>query len=194
MGASRGWAAARSVRASDAERNQAIEKLRERFADGCLAQDSFVQRVSATLRAREQGELADILADLPAPRPRPAVLLRGQLAGTSRAASRRLAAWLREPQVRLREPKVPELRLPAGTGSSVTIGRDIACDLVLADLTVSRRHAGLLREAGGGWLIIDLGSTNGTRLNGWRVTSPAPLRPGDQVSFGTMTFVVAEHA
>jgi FHA domain/Domain of unknown function (DUF1707) len=187
MGAPRGWAAARSVRASDAERDLAIEKLRERFADGCLAQDSFVQRVSATLRAREQGELADILADLPSPKPRPSAVLRRQLAGTSRAATRRLAAWLRDPHV-------PELMLPAGTESSVTIGRDIACDLVLADLTVSRRHAGLLREAGGGWLLMDLGSTNGTRLNGWRVTSPAPLRPGDMVAFGTITFVVAEHA
>jgi hypothetical protein len=175
------------VRASDAERDQAIGELRERFADGCLGQDSFVQRVSATLRAREQGELADILADLPPPKPRLAVVLRHQLACTFRAATRRPVAWLQEPHV-------PEFMLPAGTESSVTIGRDIACNLVLADLTVSRRHAGLLREAGGGWLLIDLGSANGTRLNGWRVTSPVPVRPGDKVTFGTMTFVVAEHS
>jgi pSer/pThr/pTyr-binding forkhead associated (FHA) protein len=41
------------------------------------------------------------------------------------------------------------------------------------------------------WLISDLGSMNGTRVNGWRLTGPAPLRPGDQVGFGNLTFLVA---
>jgi pSer/pThr/pTyr-binding forkhead associated (FHA) protein len=64
---------------------------------------------------------------------------------------------------------------------------------VLSDMTVSRSHAGLRREAGR-WLLIDAGSTNGTRINGWRVTEPVPLRAGDKISFGSMTMVVTDHA
>jgi pSer/pThr/pTyr-binding forkhead associated (FHA) protein len=56
---------------------------------------------------------------------------------------------------------------------------------------VSRWHASLQR-ASGGWLISDLGSTNGTRINGWRVSKPMPVRPGDLVSFGRLTFVVTD--
>ncbi len=45
-----------------------------------------------------------------------------------------------------------------------------------------------------GWLLTDLGSTNGTRLNGWRVREPVPVRPGDRVSFGAVTFVLRDSA
>jgi pSer/pThr/pTyr-binding forkhead associated (FHA) protein len=61
----------------------------------------------------------------------------------------------------------------------------------LTDMTVSRWHASLQREDGE-WLLADLGSTNGTRLNGWRVNNPMPVRAGDTVSFGTVTFVLTE--
>ncbi|HTB55966.1 MAG TPA: FHA domain-containing protein, partial [Trebonia sp.] len=57
------------------------------------------------------------------------------------------------------------------------------CDLAIADMTVSRVHARLERGAAG-WLLTDLGSTNGTRVNGWRVRGPVPVRAGDVVSFG----------
>ena len=82
----------------------------------------------------------------------------------------------------------PVLTLPVVTATAspqgrFTIGREPACDMTLADETVSRWHASFERS-GGGWLLADLGSTNGTRLNGWRVTGPMPVRPGDMVSFG----------
>ena len=93
----------------------------------------------------------------------------------------------------LEPPQPLAFVLPSGTQDSFTIGRDAACDLVLLDMTVSRSHAGLRREAGG-WLLSDAGSTNGTRLNGWRVTGPVPLRAGDEITFGSMTMVVTEHA
>ncbi len=41
-------------------------------------------------------------------------------------------------------------------------------------------------------MLSDLGSTNGTRLNGWRVTKGVEVRPGDQVSFGTVTYVITD--
>jgi sigma-B regulation protein RsbU (phosphoserine phosphatase) len=63
-------------------------------------------------------------------------------------------------------------------GSQLTIGRSTECDLVLPDILLSRRHAELLRR-GEGWWARDLGSLNGTRLNGDRLTEERPLRAGD---------------
>ncbi len=47
-----------------------------------------------------------------------------------------------------------------------------------------------LERAGDGWLLTDLGSTNGTRLNGWRIREPVPVRAGDRVAFGSAVFVI----
>jgi hypothetical protein len=174
------------VRACDADRDRVVGELRERFADGSLAQESFVLRVDAALRARRHGELAEILADLPGPRVSAARAALGRLAQARRAVLRRVAAYLQPPPPRA-------LMLPSGTKDCFTIGRDAACDLVLSNMTVSRTHADLRREADG-WLLSDAGSTNGTRLNGWRVTEPVPIRAGDQVTFGALTLVVADHA
>jgi len=174
------------VRACDADRDRVIGELRERFADGSLAQESFVFRVDAALRARRHGELAEILADLPGPRVSPARAALGRLAQARRAAARWMAGYLQP-------PPPPALILPPGTKGTFTIGRDAACDLVLSDMTVSRTHAGLQREADD-WMLSDAGSTNGTRLNGWRVTEPVPVRAGDQVTGHALTLVVAEPA
>ncbi len=64
----------------------------------------------------------------------------------------------------------------------VVIGRDPRCDVVLADPVVSGRHAQITPAAGGCWLT-DLGSTNGTFVNGQRVQQ-AFLRPGDRIRVG----------
>ncbi len=174
------------MRVCDADREQVIAELRDRFADGSLAQESFVFRVDAALRARWDGELAEVLADLRAPRAPLAQALIGRVAHAGRAAARRMAGFLQQ-------PPPPALVLPSSPKESFTIGRDAACDLVLTDMTVSRSHAGLRRKADG-WLLSDIGSTNGTRLNGWRVTEPVPVRAGDEVTFGSLTLVVTEHA
>lgn len=63
--------------------------------------------------------------------------------------------------------------------------------MTLFDETVSRWHASLERSPYG-WLLDDLGSTNGTRVNGWRVRSPSLVRAGDLVTFGRVTFVLAD--
>ncbi len=57
-------------------------------------------------------------------------------------------------------------------------------------MTVSRLHAQLERTPDG-WLISDLESTNGTRVNGWRVRGKVPVRVGDLVSFGNLEVVFA---
>ncbi len=66
------------------------------------------------------------------------------------------------------------------------IGRDAAVDLVLADASVSRHHAELLREPDG-YRVRDLSSTNGTLVNEERVVERA-LRTGDNIQIGTFIF------
>ncbi len=73
-------------------------------------------------------------------------------------------------------------RIPLG-GNPLVIGRLPECDVVLADGNVSRRHAEI-RPHGDGWVLADLGSTNGTRLNGFRLTAPRELRSGDEIAVG----------
>jgi hypothetical protein len=65
----------------------------------------------------------------------------------------------------------------------ITIGRDISNRLVINDPEVSRRHARLTSQVGG-YVIEDLGSTNGTFVDGQRLMGPHLLRPGQTVMFG----------
>ncbi len=76
-------------------------------------------------------------------------------------------------------------------GRSFLVGRSASCDLPIQDPTVSRRHAEL-ELTGAGVRVRDVGSTNGTYLDGVRVTD-ALATPGSRVSFGKMEFdVVAQ--
>jgi Domain of unknown function (DUF1707)/FHA domain len=79
------------------------------------------------------------------------------------------------------------LQFPRGSAEQFFIGRDASCDLAIPDMTVSRRHATLERTADG-WLLTDLESTNGTRVNGWRVHGKVSVTPGDLVSFGNCEY------
>jgi Protein of unknown function (DUF3662)/FHA domain len=65
----------------------------------------------------------------------------------------------------------------------VVLGRSRDCDIQLADANVSRRHAELRQEGTAYW-IVDLGSTNGTEVNGKRVKR-AKLREGDTITLGS---------
>ena len=73
-------------------------------------------------------------------------------------------------------------RMVAVTGT-VTIGRGREADLVLADELVSRRHAQVTPE-GPGAVVEDLGSRNGTFVNGEGIHGPVRLAPGDQLQLG----------
>jgi hypothetical protein len=170
------------LRASDAERDLVIGELSDRFAEGRLSHDTFAARLDAAMHARARGELRTLVADLPRSRHIGAAV-RAAVVGCFRRAVQAVDRWTRKPPV--------PLTLPAGEQPRFTIGREPACDMTLADMSVSRWHASLNRE-GDGWLLTDLGSTNGTRLNGWRVKEPTAVLPGDLVSFGAATFVLQD--
>ncbi len=65
-----------------------------------------------------------------------------------------------------------------------TLGRSRQCEVVVDDPNVSRRHAEL-RPRGGSWVLTDLGSTNGSRVNGRDLEGPTVVKPGDEVELGT---------
>src|SRR5947209_9212272 len=65
----------------------------------------------------------------------------------------------------------------------ITLGRDITNDIVINDPEVSRHHTRMTR-GGGGYTIEDLGSTNGTFVNGQRLTGARPLAGGDVIGLG----------
>jgi pSer/pThr/pTyr-binding forkhead associated (FHA) protein len=67
---------------------------------------------------------------------------------------------------------------------AVTIGRGDDMDIVIDNVSVSRRQARIELGKDGRWVIEDLKSANGTFLNGKRVTSAQPLTRGDEISFG----------
>jgi Protein of unknown function (DUF3662)/FHA domain len=71
---------------------------------------------------------------------------------------------------------------PAGA----TVGRSRKCDIVVDDPNVSREHAEV-RPRGGSWVLRDLGSTNGSSINGRRTDGAEVLKPGDEIELGTST-------
>jgi FHA domain-containing protein len=106
--------------------------------------------------------------------------------------SDRLAEPLREP-----DPRRGAARLVVagrtellGSGGAV-LGRSREADVVVDDPNVSRRHAEV-RPSGGSWIVRDLGSTNGVKVNGRRIQGPQSLKAGDEIQLGTsrVTFEV----
>ncbi|MEU6736375.1 FHA domain-containing protein [Streptomyces physcomitrii] len=171
------------VRLSDAERDQALQALREGAAVGKLSHDTFLRRMELVLAARRPDELAALTADLTSGPDREGPVQRALFGGV-RAVSGFTARMRKVWQVE----RLPVLRLPAApTHEPLRIGREPGNGLRLSHETVSRVHAELIRQ-GGIWVLRDLGSSNGTCVNGRRVIGAAVVQEGDQVSFGQMSF------
>jgi hypothetical protein len=166
-----------TLRVSDEDREKAVSLLRDGAVLGRLSNDTFLQRVDVALQAQNMDELAAVLRDLPPSAQRGEWLVRSvrSWSGLGRRLGR---AW--------RVSRTPTLALPRGDRAFV-IGRSPECDLMLGNMTVSWRHAEL-RPSGDEWLLVDLDSTNGTHVNGWRAGTGFRVRPGDSVRFGTARF------
>ena len=156
------------MRVSHRDRLRALKALRSGAREGRLSEITFISRVRLALDARRHGDLNAVVGDLP---PR----------GFWARADAAIQGWW--DSVFGPRPATPiDLRLPPAPGHYV-IGRDNGCDLRLSDDSVSRRHA-MLTSVDGQWMVVDLGSTNGTRINGWRLQVQTPLRPGDVLDLG----------
>ncbi|MDH6576589.1 DUF1707 and FHA domain-containing protein [Kitasatospora sp. MAP5-34] len=171
----------RVARPSEAERERALGTLRDNLGSGRLSQDTFMGRIELVLTARSRAELDAALFDLPADRRVSRLLLRtvGQL---SAFTARLRNTW--------RTEQLPGLILPAPGTRPVRIGRLQGSDLRLGDSSVSRTHAELRHDTDG-WILHDLGSSNGTHVNGLRVIGAVRVHPGDQVTFGILNFRLA---
>jgi hypothetical protein len=162
------------VRPSAAERERVVRLLRDRSVEGRLSTDTFADRVGLAYRAKSHAELSELTSDVrPARSPRRALL--AAVEWLSRLQADLEAAWER--------PRVPCLALPATTATRMLVGRAPNCDCVLPESCVSRKHAQLWRD-GERWYLRDLGSRNGTRVNGVRVIEATEVRPGDRVNLG----------
>lgn len=82
---------------------------------------------------------------------------------------------------------LPDLTRVELNADFLTIGRLPDCDITIEDPNVSRKHAEI-RPAGDSFVVVDLGSTNGTRVNGVRVDQ-RELQDGDELSFGSIRIV-----
>lgn len=76
-------------------------------------------------------------------------------------------------------------------GDQLNIGRDSTNEITINDAEISRRHARLTFQ-GGKYVLEDLGSTNGTFVNGQRLAGPRVLKAGEVVSFGEQIVLVFE--
>jgi hypothetical protein len=154
------------VRPSEDTRSHTLAALRRGYVSGRLHTDTFSLRVERALIADSRGELRELAADLPHRR------WRDRMRGLKPA--RRGHGWLADPAL-----------LDA---ARLTLGRAEDCQLVFCDDTVSRHHARLeLRD--GRWFLVDLGSSNGTAVNGRQVRD-AEVRAGDRVRLGAVGFTL----
>ncbi|MCW2945456.1 MAG: domain containing protein [Actinoallomurus sp.] len=169
------------VRASDEDRDRVLRELRDRAAEGRLSHETFERRVDSALRARSNAELTALVSDLP-PGSRLVRGLTGAITSLSSMTARIEAAW--------RAPRLPRFALPPRDSTRLLIGRAPGCQFIVTDLSVSRVHAEL-RRAENAWLLSDLGSMNGTQVNGYRIAGPTRVRPGDEVTFGKTRFIIA---
>ena len=143
------------MRASDRDREASAAILRGAYLRGELSTQTFDWRVELALGARTREQLRRLTDDV------------------ARPALERARRWLAP------GPSAPVVPL----GAEMVLGRHPACEVHLEDDSVSRRHAAL-RRRDGIWMLVDLGSTNGTWVNGRRVGARTPVRRGDVVQLG----------
>ena len=131
--------------------------------------------IQAQLLAPPEDEVAEEPALAPAPSA-------GDFGHTMVYSPDRAARKLEAPLDGRQALLVSEGRRQVLSGDRAVIGRSRECDVVVSDPNVSRRHAELRRDENG-WHAVDLGSTNGVKVNGRRVDQ-VPLRDGDRVTIG----------
>ena len=166
------------LRPSAADRERVAIVLRRACLEERLSVETFSTRLELVYAARTRAELDRLLSDVPEPTAVGRLLL---------ATVAWLSHWSQEIQLAWRTPRTPRMILPQR--DRVVIGRSPLSDFVVADQTVSARHA-VLSHADGIWALQDAGSLNGTFVNGWRVTDQILVRPGDELTIGESRYIL----
>jgi hypothetical protein len=168
------------LRPGDARRRME-RTLNAAYGDGLLSQQTLVQRLDV-LFGSEVVDPAGLVGDLTLRRPRPAFPATWE---------RVLVALRRAFALDGRRPAEPATLLAldwTGGQDDLLVGRHDICDVMVGHPSVSRRHARLTFRDGH-WVLRDLDSTNGTRVNGRRVVR-CRLEPGDRLSLGSAELLV----
>jgi hypothetical protein len=162
------------LRVSAAEREYLAGRLKDACAEDRLSLQTFIHRLDLLYAARTAREMRALIADLPKSRP-----FEGPLA--------RIAGWVAECVAVWADAwgRATAQRLLLPAEGSVVLGRSHDCSCVMSHPTVSRRHARLTHTETG-WTLRDLASSNGTYLNGARITDTALVHPGDEVWLGSV--------
>jgi hypothetical protein len=169
------------VFAAGMSQRQIARVLNAAYADGLLSQDTFLRR-TVQLLGGGVIEPARLVGDLNLRRRRPPL-------ANAAAAVAGLIGRVARPTDADAPPLFTLLALDwSGAQSEMLIGRHRGCDVVLSDLSVSRRHARLVFRDGR-WILQDLESTNGTKVNGSSV-GRCELRPSDHLALGTEHLII----
>lgn len=160
----------------DAVRDEIDCTLRAAYAEGLISSGTLAHRLDELLGSRliDRRRLIGDLSLRGARRREPLAALLTRV---------RTALWPARPQ--------PDLVLTldwSGDTEELLVGRALECTVCLQEVTVSRRHAAL-RFCDGVWVLQDLGSKNGTSVNGFAVVR-SQVRHGDRITFGTETVLV----
>ena len=159
------------------------------FAIGVLRRDVFSARAirqgrSARPKQRRPASTAEVVGQ---PGPPPVARTAAPTSPTAPGGPVAPAAPKRESASRAARLLVTDGALRGRTyslgASAAVLGRSPTCTLVLEDDYASNRHARVFPEHGG-WWVEDLGSTNGTYVDGERIEAPVELTPGRQVRIG----------
>ncbi len=140
------------------------------FVGAVIRSDLFGRRVAAT-DSPDQPVAREPAASAP---PKPS--------WGARRAAKRMPTTLRINQGK-------QAGLTMTLGDQLKIGRSADCQLILDDDYVSTRHARIYRTTTG-YMVEDLGSTNGTYLNQERLSAPAPFTPSDTLRIGRTLLIV----
>jgi hypothetical protein len=170
----------RTVLQAGGSRRRLARTLNEAYAGGLLSDDTFVRRVDQLLTSHVVDPIA-VVGDInlrSVVRPR---------VGVAAAIRARLALFRKNASSRPLRPALLALDW-SGAQAELLIGRHHACDVMLSNPSVSRRHARLVFRDDK-WIIQDLQATNGTFVNGTRV-GRCELRPGDCLLLGEQALQV----
>ncbi len=155
--------------AAGSVRQRLAHTLNVAYGDGLLSEGTFAHRLDVLLRSPVVDPVS-VVGDLTFRRRHRTVdIIRRVLAPAPPAAPVLALDW-------------------SGAQTELLVGRHHACDVVLDHASVSRRHA-LLRFRDGRWVVRDLESTNGTRVNG-RDVMRCRLEPGDRLMLGETSLLV----